>query len=52
VRGVLTALPGVKNVDVKGGDKKVTVSYDPKSVSPTAMIAAMQKAGEPAKQLQ
>jgi copper chaperone CopZ len=51
VRGALEKLPGVSSVDVTPGNKRFTVVCDPKQVEPAAMLAALKKAGEPAKQL-
>ena len=48
MRGALQPLPGVSSVDVVPGRKLVTVICDPERVKPEAILAALEKAREPA----
>jgi copper chaperone CopZ len=48
VRGALQPIPGVAAIDVVPGRKTVWVAYDPAKVSPEQLLAAVEKAGEPA----
>jgi hypothetical protein len=48
VRGALQPLPGVRSVDVVPGRKLVTVICEPDRVKPEAILAALEKAREPA----
>ena len=47
IKKALGTLPGVESVDVNIGDKTVTVRHDEKQASPTAVTAALDKAGFP-----
>ena len=47
MRGALE-LEGISSVDVVPGDRGFFVAYDDGLVTPEAMLAALEKAGEPA----
>ena len=48
MRGALEPLPGVSSVNVVPGRKRITVICDPKRVKTEAILAALEKAREPA----
>lgn len=45
MRGALR-IDGVSNVDVTAGKREFCVTYDPETVSPDTLVAAIEKAGE------
>jgi hypothetical protein len=48
VRGALEPLPGVKRVAVVAGNRDFSVLYDPRQVDVPRMLAALERAKEPA----
>lgn len=49
MRGALEKLAGVSSVDVTPGNKRFSVVCDPEQIGLAAMLAALERAGEPAK---
>jgi len=46
VRGALSKVDGVGQIDIKAGDKDFTVHYDSKKINPADMVAKLIAAGE------
>ncbi|MCB9869173.1 MAG: hypothetical protein H6836_05400 [Planctomycetes bacterium] len=51
MRGALKPFAGVEIVDLKAGNTKFQVKYDPAKVKVEDMLAALDKAREPAKKI-
>ena len=48
VHAILDGLPGVERVEVRVGSRDLAVTYDPRSTSGTALLAALAAGGRPA----
>jgi allophanate hydrolase subunit 1 len=48
VRGALNKVEGVGNIAITQGNRDFTVAFDPKKVKVADLLAALEKAGEPA----
>lgn len=49
MRGALSRVPGVWDVNIRQNDKDFRVSYDPATTDVDAILAALSAAEEPAK---
>lgn len=46
MRGALTKIPGVVDIQIQSGDEEFTVTYDPAKVKPEALAEALVAAGQ------